>query len=401
VKILPLLVLYQRTFLFSKRTHRLSLSFCVSVLSLAVGFGSVVIAMTVFYSFRYELEKTLMSSSGHLSLFLEDFSQNQKRYENLVKDTQGIQASSFFAMSEALIASHSSIATTIVRTLSQEHSSMTRLIESQTQKNLEDFWKKRDIPYAFLGSELAEKLQVASGDFVDLVSFSQNSQRNKQRLQIKGFVSTGLSAYDERLVLVPRTVLASGVFQTKFENFLELTLTEPRQAPLMAEHLRQQGFEANSWYDFDRSLFDQIDRDSQSIKFVIFILLFLACFNLVSTLLLSLADREFDIATWRVMGLSSSSLFGGLILWSSFMTFLGAGIGLFLSLLTLKLISLYPLGDLKDLYYLNSFPVYYRPSLMLGVFFVTWLLALFASSLVLKKLLAISPLMGLKGGMHD
>lgn len=389
-----LFFLYLKTFLFQSGKKNFTFSFHLSFLSLSIGIGSVICAITIFKSFREELETTLIQFHGHLMVFDPHLKENRQSILSLFPSSELMQVSSG-TLDETIILSEFNVATTKMRSLSPQDSLVTHHLKKLYPQWFQDFWnpEKRQV---ILGAELAKNLKVREGDEVQFLKFQSDQPHETQSFQVKGVVKTGFALYDQQLSLTPQNL-----FSAEEENFLELSFSDPRLAPFFSQILKQAHWNAQSWYDVDRNLFEQIGKDSQSIQFVIFVLLGLACFNLISTLLLSLSDREFDLATWRMLGLGKKDLIKGLFFWISFLVLLGSGLGSVLSWGILNLIALYPLGELQSLYHLSSFPINLKTSLFFQIIGFTWILALLTGLFILKKLLSISPLTGLKGGLHD
>jgi len=181
-----------------------------------------------------------------------------------------------------------------------------------------------------LGSGLASNLGIGLGQKVTAFSVRQGPTSGQPSARVKQFVVTGifhtdLADFDEIYAFVPIQAARDLVsYEADQVTRLDVTLTDPALAGVVAlalEERFQYPVMARSIYDVHRSLFAWVDLQEAIIPLVIAVIILVAAFNIVGTLLMIILEKTREVGVLRSMGAGAHRV-QGTFLW------LGALIGL-------------------------------------------------------------------------
>ncbi len=242
-----------------------------------------------------------------------------------------------------------------------------------------------------LGKDLANALGVDVGNQVVLLCNEHDEEYNFKEASLRsvpvtitGVIATGISDYDERLVLAPLT-LCQTIWGHDCVTYVGLQLAHPSletQALTFLNSFKE--FESYSWKAFYPSLVSALKLE----KYVMFILLLLitlvASMNIVSLLFMYITYKRTDIALFKMLGMSSYEIMTLFLLVSLFIAAAAACTGITCAFLVGLFLQRYPFIQLPDAYYVSHLPVTLELSLFVLVFVAVMLLSVFASTVPLR-----------------
>jgi lipoprotein-releasing system permease protein len=190
-----------------------------------------------------------------------------------------------------------------------------------------------------LGAELARALGVRVGDPVTLIAPSGQLTpagvvpRLKQ-MEVLGTFDSGHFEYDSTLALVHLDD-AARIFRLEGPSGVRLKLRDLHQAPLVAQALRADlGPEVavRDWSQQNRSWFAAVQVEKRMMFIILTLIVAVAAFNLVSTLVMTVTDKRADIAILRTLGASPASIMGIFVVQGAMVGVIGTLSGLLLGL---------------------------------------------------------------------
>jgi lipoprotein-releasing system permease protein len=186
--------------------------------------------------------------------------------------------------------------------------------------SLRDTVLKRLVPGGFgvvVGRDLARNLGVRVGDPVTLISPSGQVTpagfvpRLKQ-MEVVGIFDSGHFEYDNGLVLMHQDD-AMRLFRLEGPTGLRLKLKDLHQAREVAAQLAATlpgGLVVRDWTRQNRTWFAAVQLEKRMMFIILTLIVAVAAFNLVSTLVMTVTDKRADIAILRTLGASPSSIMG-------------------------------------------------------------------------------------------
>ncbi|MBS0508049.1 MAG: FtsX-like permease family protein, partial [Proteobacteria bacterium] len=190
-----------------------------------------------------------------------------------------------------------------------------------------------------LGSELARQLGVQAGDTVTLIAPSGQVTpagvlpRLKQ-MTVAGTFSSGHYEYDSTLVLMAHQD-AERIFRLEGPTGVRLKLKDLHEAPEVAQQLARSlsgHLLIRDWTQQNKTWFAAVQLEKRMMFIILTLIVAVAAFNLVSTLVMTVTDKRADIAILRTLGASPQSIMGIFVVQGAMVGVIGTLAGLLLGL---------------------------------------------------------------------
>ena len=328
------------------REHSFFVSFITwaSLLGVAVGVAALITVLSVMNGFESELRGRLLSLSAHATLTSSGgaIGDWQARMGQL-RGSPGLIGEAPFLDTDAMLSKQSSMSGAIVRGIEPEwEPKVSSIGEAMREGKLADLTPGSN--RIILGRMLAYQLQVGLGDTV-VVMIPGNSDANGgtftprlQEFEVAGTFEVGLQEYDSVLALVNlsdaealRGLSGPTGIRLRFDDVLKA----PVLARLAAERIHPP-LQLRDWTQENEAYFRAIRIEKTTTSLILLLIVAVAVFNIVATLVMVVNDKRTDIAILRTLGLSPRGVVavfmtqGVLIGWIG--TALGVGLGLALAL---------------------------------------------------------------------
>lgn len=244
------------------------------------------------------------------------------------------------------------------------------------------------IPSAVLGKDLAGKLGAKAGDVLRLVALGFGEGRPRfrfQSLHVSGTFTTGFAEFDRSWVLLDRSLVEQLMSAEAATDLLEFTVTDPEEAPRIAEAATQvlePDYVITDWRQLNRELFTALQLQQVALFLVLGLIVLVSTFNVASTLVVLVRERMRDIGLLGALGLRPDKLrlvflvYGGFL--GAFGTLIGvlAGWAVCWVLTTFELIRFDP--EVAAIYFISSVPFRVEPRDVLAIVGFTLLITLLA-----------------------
>ena len=309
---------YTRTGRAGRRNGFISFISAVSMLGIALGVAALIIVLSVMNGFQKEVRDRMLSVVAHVEVHaagdaaLPDWRIVAARAR---QHPQVIGAAPFVA-AQGLVSHGEVMRGAQVRGISPADESSVTALAAQLRGGVLD----RLEPGAWrvvLGGELARSLGVREGDKVALITPGGQVTpagvipRLKQ-LTVAGTFDSGHYEYDSGLALMHLDD-AARLFRVEGPTGVQLRLKDVQAARAVADQLGQSlgaGFEVRDWTRSNRAWFDAVQIEKRLMFIILTLIVAVAAFNLVSTLVMTVTDKRADIAILRTLGASPRSVMG-------------------------------------------------------------------------------------------
>ncbi|CAM8646339.1 LolE ABC-type transport system, involved in lipoprotein release, permease component [Comamonadaceae bacterium] len=331
---------YTRAGRATRRNGFISFISGVSMLGIALGVAALIIVLSVMNGFQKEVRDRMLGVVSHIEVYAADGQALPNVATTLAQakeNPQVIGAAPFIA-AQALIARGEDMKGAIVRgidpALEPEVSDFAAGAQQQALNQL--------VPGEFgvvLGGELARSLGVRVGDKVTLVAPSGQVTpagvvpRLKQ-MNVVGTFDSGHYEYDSALVLV-HWEDAARIFRLEGPSGVRLKLKDLHQAREVADQLARSlsgDLVLRDWTRQNRSWFAAVQVEKRMMFIILTLIVAVAAFNLVSTLVMTVTDKRADIAILRTLGASPGSIMGIFVVQGAMVGVIGTLAGLMLGL---------------------------------------------------------------------
>ncbi len=309
---------YTRASRSTRRNGFISFISAVSVLGITLGVAALIIVLSVMNGFQTEVRDRMLGVVSHIEIHAFDgqaLPDANLTLRQAQAHPQVLGAAPFIA-AQALLARGDSMKGVMVRGIDpgREHA-VTDLLTGTQATTL-----ARLTPGDFgvvLGSELARALGVRGGDRVTLVAPSGQVTpagvvpRLKQ-MTVVGTFESGHYEYDSTLAMV-HVDDAARIFRLEGPSGVRLKLRDLHQARQIADELsRSLGSDVyvRDWTRQNRTWFAAVQVEKRMMFIILTLIVAVAAFNLVSTLVMTVTDKNADIAILRTLGASPASIMG-------------------------------------------------------------------------------------------
>lgn len=363
---------YTRAGRATRRNGFISFISGVSMLGISLGVAALIIVLSVMNGFQKEVRDRMLGVVSHIEVYgagggmLVDV---QRTLEEARRHPQVVGAAPFVA-AQSLVARGEDMRGSIVRGIDPAlEPQVTDLAAS-----LKDVLAKLQ-PGQFnvvLGGELARNLGVREGDPVTVIAPGGQVTpagvvpRLKQ-MTVVGTFDSGHFEYDNGLILL-HIQDAERLFRLEGPTGVRLKLKDLHQAREVAAELAgtmSGGVLVRDWTRQNRTWFAAVQLEKRMMFIILTLIVAVAAFNLVSTLVMTVTDKRADIAILRTLGASPRSIMGIFVVQGATVGVIGTLAGLVLGLaIALNIDVIVPALESalganflpKDIYLINRMP---------------------------------------------
>jgi lipoprotein-releasing system permease protein len=358
-----------------RKTKFVSVITMISIGGVLIGVAALNFVLSMMNGFEKEVRSRIIGTTAHVSIFAS-YTDGIEDYEKLlpeIKETKHVVEVAPFVYYKAAIASKEGSDGIVVRGIDPEKEKLVTDIADNVKLGSLDLEKEEDeFPGILLGATLADRLGVKLGDNVVLFSLKEGSLSTgwstpkASKLKVTGIFETGMYEYDASLAYVSLST-AQKLFNLDHKiTGLQVKLDDLYKADKVAKELELKlgyHYYALDWMHMHKNLFSWMALEKYAMFIVLSLIVAVAAFNIISTLIMVVIEKRKEIGILKSMGATNTSImkifmFEGLVV-GVVGTVLGSGLGFLLCWIqrTFNLISLPP-----EIYFINSLPVDMRVS---------------------------------------
>jgi lipoprotein-releasing system permease protein len=310
-------LLIGRRYLRSSRGNRfVSFISIMSMVGVAIGVAVLIVVLSVLNGFEQELRGRILSLTAHatISAFGQGLTDWQGSLQKIVGHAQIEAAAPYIEDKGLLIAHNKSSGAIVTGVLPAEERRVANIVDKMASGAFAELKSGR---YGIvLGAELAKALGVKLGDRIVLVTSLRTTTPagvapRMRAFTVVGTFAAGMFEFDRNLAYIHMEDAARLYRLGDRVTGLRLKLIDMMQAPRVVRDLARElggGYYVTDWTQQNANFF----RSIQMTKTVMFVILLLvvgvASFNIISTLVMVVKEKQSDIAILRTVGASPSSI---------------------------------------------------------------------------------------------
>ena len=336
----------------------------MAVGGVAVGSAGLLIALSVVHGFRSVIEQKTLQFAPHVTV-TAPFSDQIHRADTLTAwlvDVDGVAAASAMVRTEVMVQHAGRITGGVLQGIPGEDAALdlSGFIrfgswnlgvdgqggrdgrDGEVRRESADGGPVRRLPGMVMGTGLAEELQAEVGDVLTVFAMQGTpSVRNLpeiRQFRLTGIYGTGIQPFDEGVLFAEldpvRALTGRGATSADRVDVRVGGVSGSGDAgeriAAMQERLQEElGFPyvVESIYQSNRNLFEWIRLQEQTIPFVISIMVVIAAFNLIGTVLMMVLERVQDIGVLKTMGMDAGAIRRVFLLEGLFVAGAGLGVG--------------------------------------------------------------------------
>ena len=305
-----------RRFLLSKVSDGfLSFIAWVSVVGVALGVLALTVVTSVINGFEGELTRVITGMNGDVILYsrgepIRDAQIVEDRIRKVLPDTEAVTAS-FIA--ELMMAGPNGVSGAILEGINPETVGQ---VTAVPQRLVSGHLPTRPNEVA-VGSALADRLGVTEGTEVRLIAPFTGGEASAraedsgmgapkvQKVQVVGIVRMGMYEYDSKFVFGALDGVQTFLEQPGRVTSFKIRLKPGSDSRLASDKLAEAfgyPFRAKDWSQLNKNLFYAIKLEKVVIAIILTVIVIVAAFNVVSTLMMMIHDKSKEIAILKAMG---------------------------------------------------------------------------------------------------
>lgn len=386
-----------RRYLASRRgTRFLSLITMIAIGGVAVGVMALITVIAVMTGLQTDLRNKILGVNPHIwvmtygeAMRMDDWPSVLER----VRRVDGVVAASPFVHTELGIRNRAGYPeAAFLRGVEPGTSGpgVTAINDTLRKGNLLHKPTRSGLPPLVIGEGLAARANILEGDTVTLISFAAGSMSPLGGLtpklanyEVVGKFHTGMYEYDQKFMytnLQSAQQLASlGTAVTG----IEVRVPDPMRATEVGERITKAlgiPYRTDDWKQMNGALFSALKLEKLAMGIILLLIVVVAAFNIVSTLVMVVTDKTREIGILKSMGMTSSRILRIFILQGLVIGVVGSLIGATGGVLLTWAIDRFELIKIPgDIYFVSSLPVAYDPIDLLTIVASTILISFIAT----------------------
>jgi lipoprotein-releasing system permease protein len=299
-----------------KRNGFISFISLSSIIGIALGVTALVTVMSIMNGFQQELRDRILDMTAHMTL--SERGERLHHWQDLygiVKALPHVKGAAPNAMGQGMLTAGDRVKGVLVRGILPQYEGQVADVQSKMIYGQMDDLKSRDYNI-ILGTELANGLGVSVGDKVTLVApqasiSPMGIMPRLKRFTVSGLFEVGMHEYDSALALVHMND-AQRVFKLgDAVSALQLRLDDLFAVRTVRNEIADdidQVLYIRDWTQQHANFFKAIEMEKRMMFIVLALIIMVAAFNIVSTMVMVVTDKQKDIAVLRTIGASPASI---------------------------------------------------------------------------------------------
>ena len=318
-----------------RRTQFISFVTLASVLGIALSVTALITVLSVMNGFVDEISKSMLKMTAHATITgnygqLDDW----HALDSQLAGFPHIVGTAPFVNGQVMINADRRVSGTVLSgILPENEAKVSEVADNMKQGKLADLVAGQ---YGIvLGEELANYLGVMVGDKLTVISPQVNSTPagvvpRMRRFTVVGVFKVGVYEYDRNMAMIHmddaaklfRLENAVSGLRIKFDNLLNA----PQITQALSDSL-QGHYQVGDWTQANANFFLAIKMEKRVMSIILLLMVAVAAFNIVSTLIMVVTDKRADIAILKTQGLTSASVMGIFMVLGTVIGLIGTVIG--------------------------------------------------------------------------
>ncbi len=370
---LPYQLLIAIRYLRSKRKKRgISFNTLITTGGVMLGVMALVVVLSVMSGFHEDLRNKILGVNAHVVVL--NFKGGISDYEGVIRKLKGIKqvvGASPFVLGQVMISKGRNAHGVFLRGIDPSYETSTTTIRKHIKVGrLEALYSEQKLPGVIIGNELASMLNAYMGDVVNIVSpvgevGPMGMLPRVRRFRVVGIFEIGMYEYDANLILCSLKS-AQEFFKTgDTVTGIELRVRDIYRASEVRQLIPRvlgRSFFARDWMQMNRNLFSALKLEKFTMFVILTLIVLVASFNIVSTLIMNVIEKQREIAILKAMGATNRGIMTIFVFQGLVIGVVGTVLGIIGGYLLCYIIGHYQIIKLPaDVYYLSHLPVKVNP----------------------------------------
>ena len=355
----------------------------ISIAGVTVGVMALIVVLAVMSGFEKTLKEKILGTQAHLVLLktnqggMEGYEEATKKVEKI----KGVVSAAPFIISQVMLSSESNVFGVVLKGIDPDRvGKVTELAHNLKAGRLEDLKNRRegDLPGIILGVELAKHLSVSVNETIQVISplgtiTPMGMMPKMKRFRIKGIFYSGMYEFDNTMAYVSIESAQKFFSMGDHVTGIEIKTDNIYKVKEIGGEIRREmglSYWTKDWMEMNRNLFSALRLEKIAMFIILILIVLVAAFNIISTLIMVVMEKNKDVAILKSMGAPPRSILkifiieGGVIgvVGTILGTILGLGAAFNLEMITGFVENLFGFKILSsDVYYIDKLPSQVNP----------------------------------------
>lgn len=356
-----------------------SLITLISIAGVMVGVTALIVVIAVMNGFKEDLRDKILGVTSHV--VISRFDGNISKYQEVrakVGEVSGVNAATPFIYTQVMISSRKAISGAVLRGIEPKTASkVINLPKNLRAGSLEELEAEnkpegmRSTPGIILGNELARNIGASRGEPVTVISplgrlTPLGRVPRSQTFRVAGIFDSGMYEYDSTIAYVSlwaaQRFLGIGDRVTGIEVRVDDIYAADRVARAIGKALGGYPYWSRDWMRMNKNLFSALKLEKIVMFIILTLIILVAAFNIVGTLIMVVIEKTRDIAILKSMGATRRSIMKIFMIEGAVIGLVGTLLGLLGGYTLCTLLATYKFIELpSDVYYISTLPVQMNP----------------------------------------
>ncbi|TXI78989.1 MAG: lipoprotein-releasing ABC transporter permease subunit [Dechloromonas sp.] len=379
-----------------RRNHFISFISLISMLGIGLGVAALIVVLSVMNGFQKELRTRILGVASHIQITgINNELPDWPRIAAEATQHPEVRATAPFVQSQAMFSVDGGVKGALVRGILPDHEDKVADFRKTIQSGSLDDLRPGEFGIV-LGADLARSLRVFTGDKITVIApqgtvTPAGVVPRLKSFRIVGIFEVGMYEYDSGLALIhledaqklyQMDDRVSGV-RLKLDDLFKA----PRVARELVRHINADAY-ISDWTKSHANFFRAVQIEKTMMFIILSLIVAVAAFNLVSTLVMAVTDKQADIAILRTLGARPGSIMAVFMIQGALVGFIGLGMGIVggvalalnIDVVVPAIQNLFGVQFLsKEVYYISDLPSDLQWGDVWGVTLIAFVLALLAT----------------------
>jgi len=293
-----------------------------------LGVAALIIVLAVMNGFETDLRNKILGINSHVVLM--QYTGAMKDYQKVaseVEQVEGVVASTPFIFSQAMLRNEGRTSGVILRGMSVDNAFKVINLGKMHEGNIEYLSDKQRstiglgkdtsmLPGIVIGKELAKNMGLLLFDPVNIISpmgisTPMGMVPKMKRFIVVGIFDSGFYEYDSTLAYVSLRDCQDFLNLGERVTGIEIKVNDIYKANIIAKSIEKKlgfPFWARNWMEMNKNLFSALKLEKRVMFIILSLIVLVAAFNIISTLIMIVMEKNKDIAILKSMGATSASI---------------------------------------------------------------------------------------------
>ena len=300
----------------------------ISIAGIFLGVAALIIVLAVMNGFETDLRNKILGINSHVVLM--QYTGAMKDYQkvmNEVEQVEGVVASTPFIFSQAMLRNEGRTSGVILRGMSVANAFKVINLGKMHEGNIDYLSEKQRstigpgkdtsmLPGIVIGKELAKNMGLLLFDPVNIISpmgisTPMGMVPKMKKFIVVGIFDSGFYEYDSTLAYISLKDCQDFLNLGERVTGLEIKVNDIYRANIIAKSIEKKlgfPFWARNWMEMNKNLFSALKLEKRVMFIILSLIVLVAAFNIICTLIMIVMEKNKDIAILKSMGATSASI---------------------------------------------------------------------------------------------